>query len=471
MRSLQQQALLPDLTRWRLILRLALPIMAGMLSQSLMNLVDAALVGRLGETELAAAGIGGYAMFMVTACLFGLSSGVQAQVARRHGERHQTPVASAAAELGVELRHDPRGEPLAAGLTLAVMIGLPLMVLCLWQAGPIMAWLNDDPRVTSMAVDYFRWRLIALLPVAMIFCYRGYWNGIQQTGLYLRIMLVMHLVNLLASIGLIFGYWGLPAMGVSGAGLGSSLSLFAGVAIWAWLSHTPGHRGTRHRPCHSPWRLGGSTMATTLKLATPHSFQQLWFAAGYAVLFWILGQVDTASVAVGHVLVNLSLLLILPGVGLGMAAMSLVGEALGRESPERAHRWGWEVVHMAWLLLAALSLPMALMPEAVLGLFLHDPELIALGVDPLRLTALMIVLDAAALVFTQALLGAGANRTVMQLTLTGQWLVFLPLAWWFGVHEGFGLAGIWWCQLGYRALNSLCFAVIWQRRRWQSLKV
>ena len=84
-------------------------------------------------------------------------------------------------------------------------------------------------------------------------------------------------------------------------------------------------------------------------------------------------------------------------------------------------------------------------PEAEPGTAGSRSSRLALAVWERR-ARLQIVLDAAALVFTQALLGAGANRTVMQLTLTGQWLVFLPLAWLFGVHEGFGLAGIWWCQ-------------------------
>src|SRR5690554_7116702 len=166
-----------------------------------------------------------------------------------------------------------------------------------------------------------------------------------------------------------------------------------------------------------------------------------------------------------------SLLLILPGVGLGMAAMSLVGQALGRAAHQDAHRWGWEVVHLACLCLAALALPMALFPEVVLGLFLYDPALVELGRLPLQLTALMIVLDAAALVLAQALLGAGANRTVMTTTVGLQWLVFLPLAWWVGVGLEQGLLGIWWVQLGYRCLNSAWFAAIWQRRRWQALQI
>ncbi|MDN3520856.1 MATE family efflux transporter [Halomonas ramblicola] len=442
--------MLPDASRRQTILRLALPIIAGMLSQSLINLIDAAMVGSLGEVPLAGVGIGGYAMFLITALVFGLSSGVQAQTARRHGE----------AAWGC------RAVPLNAGLVLAALAALPVTALCLWQAPGLMGLINQDPTVNAVAVEYFRWRVVSLTAVAMIFCFRGYWNGIQQTGLYLRIILVMHVVNVAASLALIFGYLGLPAMGAAGAGAGTTLSLFVGLAIWAAMS-------LRHATASGflaglPRRF---TFVTTLRLATPHSFQQLWFAAGYAVLFWILGRIDTASVAVGHVLVNLSLLLILPGVGLGMAAMSLVGEALGREAHRDAHRWGWEVVRVAWLCLAALALPMALLPDAVLALFLHDPALIELGRLPLRLTALMIVLDAAALVLAQALLGAGANRTVMTATLGLQWLVFLPLAWGIGVWLGYGLVGIWWVQLAYRCLNSAWFAAIWQRRRWQRLEV
>ncbi|MDI5984877.1 MATE family efflux transporter [Halomonas sp. M4R5S39] len=442
--------MLPETTRRQTILRLALPIIAGMLSQSLLNLIDAALVGSLGEVPLAGVGIGGYAMFLITAVVFGLSSGVQAQTARRHGEEDW----------------GRRAMALNAGLLIALTVAGPLALLCLWQAPRLLALINQDPEVNAVAVAYFRWRVVSLVPVAMIFCFRGYWNGIQQTGIYLRIILVMHLVNVVASIGLIFGHLGLPAMGAAGAGAGTALSLYVGLAIWILLSAR--HATPSGFLAGLPRRLA---VFTTLRLATPHSFQQFWFAAGYAVLFWMLGRVGTPSVAVGHVLVNLSLLLILPGVGLGMAAMSLVGQALGRQAPRDAHRWGWEVVHLAWPCLAALALPMALFPDAVLGLFLHDPALIALGRLPLQLTAAMIVLDAAALVLAQALLGAGANRMVMTATLTMQWLVFLPLAWWVGVVLEHGLLGIWWVQLGYRCLNSAWFALIWQRRRWLQLPV
>ncbi|XKH58760.1 MATE family efflux transporter [Halomonas sediminis] len=444
--------MLPAAARHRRIIRLAMPIIIGMLSQSVLNLVDAALVGSLGEVALAGVGVGGYAMFMVTALVFGLSSGVQSQTAQRFGANSQSAD-----------QRDARALPLSAGLLLAAGMALPLTILGIWQAQALLGLINQTPEVQAIAVEYFRWRMLSLIAIAMTLCFRGYWNGVQQTGVYLRIIIVVHAFNVLASIGLIFGHAGLPEMGAAGAGAGTTLSLLLGLILWVRVSSRGARQDGFLSNLPSP-----ASLRKTLSLALPHSFQQLWFAGGYAVLFWLLGQLDTASVAVGHILVNLSLLLILPGVGLGIAAMSLVGEALGRDAGEDAHRWGWDALRVAWMSLAAMALPMLLIPEWVLGLFLDSAALIEMGRLPLQLTGVMIVLDAAALVLAQALLGAGAQRTVMLLTLGMQWLIFLPLAWWVGVVLGYGLLGIWWVQLAYRVLNSSGFIWAWQSQRWMS---
>ncbi|MCG7591760.1 MULTISPECIES: MATE family efflux transporter [Halomonadaceae] len=432
----------PVVRRQGKVMRLALPIMLGMLSQSVLNLIDAALVSHLGQEALAGVGLGGYAMFMMTALVFGLSSSVQSQTAQAVGANQSCLT-----------------RPLGSGLVIGVAVGLPISCIAWWQAPELIRWIAPSQAVTHIAVDYFRLRIVALTAIALTLCLRGYWNGRQQTHLYLRIIVVVHTTNVALSAALIYGVAGLPGLGVNGAAIGTTLSLLLGLGIWGVITWRQRQPNALSIPS---WQ----SILSTLTLAFPHSLQQLWFAAGYVVLFWLLGKLGTPSVAVGHVLVNISLLLILPGVGVGVAAMSLVGEALGRDDRQAAHRWGIDALSVAGMLLTVLALPMLVIPDTILGIFFTNEALVQLGRLPLQITGLMIVFDAAALVLAQALMGAGAQRTVMLLTLGMQWLLFLPLAWWVGIWLGYGLVGVWLTQLFYRLLNSTGFLWVWQRRRW-----
>lgn len=424
------------------ILSIGIPIIGGMLSQSLINLVDAAMVGRLGETALAGVGVGGYTTFITVSMVMGLSAGVQALVARRHGA-------------GDDNLHDP----LTAGLLLSVLVGIPLSVLFILIAPWLISLFNSDAQVLDIAIPYFEWRTAATVAVAMNFVYRGYWSGIGQARIYLHSLLLMHLVNVAVSYVLIFGIGNWQGYGAVGSGIGTSIALFFGAGLYSWLTFQRHVRGRFHWPQRH-------TLVQVIRLALPNSTQQTLFALGVSVLFWIIGQVGTQEQAIGHILISLALLLILPAVGLGIASTSLVGHALGRNDTADAYRWGWEVVRVAMLMMAILGLPLWLFPQTILGIFTPDQHLIELGSWPLRITGLNIVFEVTAMVLTQALLGAGASHQVMRISLTMQWGVLLPLAYLAGPVAGFGLLGIWLLQGLQRITLSLIYALIWRSRHW-----
>jgi len=430
------------------ILTLALPIIGGMLSQSLLNLVDTAMVGTLGDAALAGVGVGGYANFMAIALILGLSAGVQATVARRHGEQ----------------RLSEKAIPLNGGLLLALLITLPLTLFCTLISHHIVGLISDDSAVLAIADPYFEYRVYAMLAVGLNVCFRGYWNGINRPIVYLRVLILMHLFNVLVSYGLIFGAFGLPQLGAAGAGLGTTIALFLGSVCYALLTYRQAR--TRGFLCAIPSR---DTLFSMLRLSIPTSLQQLMFAASVTTLLWIIARIGTQELAVAHVLIHLALLLILPAVGLGMAATTLVSHALGQNRPDKATRLGWDVMQVTIIVLLLLSVPLMLFADQTLTLFLHDPALVALGRLPLQITCMAICADAAAIVFTQALLGAGANRTVMVVTTLGQWAFYLPLAWLVGPYLGGGLVAIWLVQLLHRAGSSVVFAYIWSRRRWSAI--
>ena len=432
------------------ILSLGLPIIGGMTSLTLFNLVDTLMVGQLGTAALAGVGVGSFANFMCVAIVMGLSAGVQAMASRRQGEG----------------RIEETAVPLNAGLILALAIALPATVLLLVVAADMFAVINADPAVIELGVPYFEARLVAMAGVGINFAFRGFWNGIGHTTVYLRTLVVMQLCNVVLNYGLIFGNLGMPELGTTGAGVGTAIATYIGSATYLWM----GWRRARGRGFLAavPTR---RTMITIVGLALPSSIQQVAFATGFTALFWIVGQVGTAEVAAANVLVNLTLVMILPGLGLGLAAASLVGQSLGAGDAADAHRWGWDVVKVAAVVMATLGLPMALFPDLVLSAFLRDPATLDLARLPLRLVGLTVVADSVGMVLQNALLGAGAVRPSMRVSITTQWLFFLPAAWVVGPVLGYGLLGIWLCQAGWRILQAVLMAWLWQRRRWTEVQV
>ena len=439
-----------DRARLRRILSLSLPIIGGMVSQNVLNLVDTAMVGELGDAALAATGMGSFANFVSIAFITGMSSGVQAMVSRRKGEGRDGEVAV----------------PLNGGLLIAVCLAVPWSLLLYQLAPAFFPLLIDDPAVQAIGIPYYRVRLLAMAAVGMNFAFRGYWNGVSRSGMYLGTLVVMHATNIALNWVLIFGNLGAPAMGAVGAGLASAISTGVGTLVYIALA-------LRHA------RDGGfmsglpdlATLKTMLRLAIPAGIQQELFAAGYLAFFWIVGRVGTSELAAANVLLTITLVAILPGLGFGLGATSLVGQALGRGDPDDARRWGWDVVKVAVVVMGALGLPMLLAPDPILGVFLENPETRAMAAPALRIVGATICFDAVGMVLLNALLGAGAARTVMVVGVGFQWLLGLPLVYLAGPHLGLGLTAIWASQVGWRSLQAGVFAALWQRGRWASIKV
>ena len=439
-----------DRQRFRRIMLLALPIIGGMVSQNILNLVDTAMVGTLGDAALAAVGLGGFMNFMFIALILGVSTGVQVMTARRKGEG----------------RFGDLALPLNSGLLL-VAVGAPVLSAALYLAIPsILPLFNGDPEVVEQGVPYLQARVLATLFVGCNFAFRGYWNAIDLSRYYMGTLIVMHAINIFLNWVLIFGNLGAPALGVEGAGIASALSTMFGLALYVWL-------GYRHaRPAGFLRRLPPrDDIVSLFRLSLPTGIQQLFFSTGFVVLFWMIGLVGTRELAAASVLINVMLVALLPGLGLGLAASTLVGQALGRKEPDDAAQWGWDVAKVGAVMMGALGAPLVIWPDPILGIFIHDPATIDVARLPARFMGLSMAIEALGMVLMHSLLGAGDARRVMFVSVGVQWLVFLPLVYLVGPVIGLGLTAIWILQASYRVLQSAIFTFFWVQRRWAKIVV
>jgi MATE family multidrug resistance protein len=434
--------------RRKRILSLALPIIGGMLSQNVLNLVDTAMVGTLGDAALAGVGLGGFANFLFSAFILGLSTGVQAMAARRVGEG----------------RFGETAIPLNGGLLLALGLAVPwsaVLVAFAWDYFPI---LTSDAAVVEQGVPYLRARLVAMFAMGMNFAFRGYWNAVDKSILYMRTLISMHVVNIFLNWVLIFGNLGAPELGAAGAGVASAIATIFGTASYFLLGRSYARDGGFLRGLPSR-----ETIKTIIRLAAPAGLQQFFFAAGMTAFLMLVARMGTPELAATKVIIDLILVGILPGIGFGLAAASLAGQALGRGEPDDAKRWGWDVVKIAMGVVALLSVPAVLFPELILSGFIHDAQTLALAKNPLRVAAGFLFIDSVGMVLMNALTGAGDTKRVMYIAVSFQWLLFLPLVYLLGPIFGFGLVVIFAVQAAYRGLQAATFMSMWQRGRWQTI--
>ncbi|MEE8343987.1 MAG: MATE family efflux transporter [Woeseiaceae bacterium] len=439
-----------DASRRRRILGLALPILGGMLSQNLLNVVDTAMVGFLGNPALAAVGLGSFVVFTCQALVVGMSTGVQTLAARKKGEGR---IERAAKILNTAL--------------LLILVVAPLISLLLIQfVEPLYPFLNKDEAVIEQGVPYLQLRLAAIIFVGMNFAFRGYWNALDLSRLYMTTLILMHACNIFLNYVLIFGHFGAPALGVTGAGLASAISMAIGTVIYFYLGFTHAGKDGFMRGLATRQETG-----SLIRISGPSGLQQLFFSASFVVTFWIIGKIGTPELAAANVLITVTLFAILPGLGFGIACTTLVSQALGRREPGDAYRWGWDVTKVTMVVMTVLGLPMWLTPDLVSSLFIHDEATRVLARWPMRLMGLTMPIEALGFTFMHALLGAGDAKGVMYVSIGIQYLLLLPLAYLIGPVLGFGLLGIWLLQGGTRSLQSTIFLLRWKNRRWQHITV
>ena len=435
------------------ILALALPIIGGMVSQNVLNLVDTAMVSRLENSNaaLAAVGYGGFLLFVAQAVILGLSTGVQASASRRKG---QGRLKETALFLNAAL--------------IIVIVAAPLLALMVIKCAPaVYPYINDDPEIQALGIPYMQIRALGMVFVAANFAFRGYWNAIDMARLYMTTLISMHVINIVLNYILIFGNFGAPALGVEGAAMASAASLGFGTLVYFsfGLMYARENGFLRGLPCRED-------VMSLIRISLPPGIQQMFFAGGFLATFWIIGKIGTAEVAAANILINVMLVAILPGMGLGMAAATLVGQALGRGDVDDATAWAWDTVKVAMVIMGLLGLPMIFFPEQLIRLiYTLEPETLEVLLWPMRLVGISMVFEALGMTMQFALQGAGYTRRVMYVAVLNQWLIYLPLAYLVGPVLGFGLTVIWLLNVGYRSVQSFVFVAFWVKGRWAEVRI
>jgi multidrug resistance protein, MATE family len=416
MTVLNSKRALPERIDHKAVMGLAWPVVVSMLSYTAMGLVDTLFVGRLGTAPLAAVGLGAIAMHLLQAFPLGLMAGARVVVSQRHGAE------------------DDDGA--RKGARLAIQVGLLFggVVAILGSLGaPLLTAMGAEGAVLEHAQGYLTMRALGGPGVLLTWGVGAWFQGRGDTRTPMRATLLANALNVVLDPIFIFGLGPMPALGVEGAALSTSLAFTLNGLMLA-AAAARGLRGGR------PLR---ADLAELWRLGSPIGTRYVLDVASFVLFAAVLARVGEAALAAHVVVIRVVSVSFLPGHAIGEAAGVLVGQAVGAGRPALARQAWRSAVTLALGVMGACSLVFLAVPELLLRPFGASAEVLITGVALMRVAAAFQLGDAVAMVGLGVLNGAGDTRFTMRATVACAWLVKLPVGVGLALGLGWGATGAW----------------------------
>ena len=400
----------------------AWPIIVAEIGWMAMGLVDTLMVGPLGKAAIGAVGVASILYDTFGIFSLGLLLGLDPLVARAFGGK----------------RLEECNRYLRQGVWLALFLTPPTMAMA-FSLPWLMRWIGVQPEVRALAEPYILALSTGTLPLLLYAAFRRFLQGTDRVKPVMVALVSANLINAAANYWLIYGGWGVPALGVTGSGWATAAArvFLAGMLIAA----------TRMDDITGLWRTWARPKAgelvDLLRLGAPAAGQIGLEIAVFGAATLLAGRLSTVALAAHHIGLNLASITFMVPLGISSAGAVVVGQALGRNEPREAKRAGWVALAFAGGFMAVAGLVFAFAPLIVLSAFTSDPELLLIGTGLLRMAAVFQLFDGLQVAATGVLRGASETRLPMLANLVGHWVLGLPLGYYLAFERGMGAVGLW----------------------------
>ncbi|WP_375158205.1 MATE family efflux transporter [Bradyrhizobium sp. RDT46] len=409
-------------------LRLAVPLMLTQLGQIAMITTDLALIGRLGEDAVAAAALAHTVYFVSFTFGLGLMSAV-------------SPLAAQAFGAG-DVRLIRRS--LRVGLWVAFLISLPMMASPLYGEQILLA-LGQVPQSAALAQRYLNGLAWGIAPALGFIALRSMMSAVNRPQPPLWITVAAIPVNAVLVYALIHGLFGLPELGLFGAGLATTivnLGTFAAVlAIAAWQKPFADYHPLAHL-----WRIDWPLMRQLIAIGAPISFSLLMEYGLFSSAALLMGLISTTAIAAHQIALQVTAVLFMVPLGIGMAATVRVGHAFGRNDPAAVRRAGLAAGVLEQLV-SALTVAIILGRYELGRLFFGSSgaseATVELTATLLVVGATFFIADGLQTIVGGALRGINDTRMTLVFAVIGYWCVAFPVGWILAFHTGLGAVGVW----------------------------
>ncbi|WP_036379190.1 MATE family efflux transporter [Muricauda sp. MAR_2010_75] len=415
-------------------LRLAYPVILGMLGHTFVAFADNIMVGQLGTAELAAVSLGNSFVFIAMSLGIGFSTAITPLVAEADGARNPADAKKA-------LKH---------GLVLCTLLGLSLfgaIMLC----KPLLYHMEQPPEVVELAIPYLELVAFSLVPLVMFQAFKQFSEGLSQTKYPMYATILANVVNISINYLLIFGSFGFPKLGIVGAAIGTLASRFIMVGyIWFLLKRK---EKFKTYVTHFNFReIEKKVMKKIISLGFPSAMQMFFEVAIFTAAIWLSGVLGKNAQAANQIALNLSSMTFMVGMGLSVAAMVRVGNQKGLQNFRELRRIAESIFFLTFILEVAFAILFLLGRHWFPTIYLDvddianqadNTEVIIIAAKLLLVAAFFQISDGLQVVVLGALRGLQDVKIPTFITFVAYWLIGFPVCFYLGLYTSFSSTGIW----------------------------
>lgn len=441
------------------IIRLSWPIVLELIMGTLFGMVDMIMLGRLsnlGEAaaSVAAVGITNQPMFVGLSLVQALNVGGTAMIARYLGSGRKDRIEST-------LKHT---------IILNLLgLGIPLGALGIVFSNQIMQFMGAGQDVIGIGNTYFRIIMVGFIFQSFSMSITAALRGVGQTKVPMKINILVNFMNVIGNAILIYGLFGAPRLGITGAGISTALSNV--VASLLLLAFVLKGESVVKLSFRNKFRFNRDIMTNLVKIGVPASLESLALRVAILIFVKIVTGLGTVVYAAHQIALSILGLSFQPGQGFGIAASSLVGRSLGAGNPSKAEEYAKETRRMGSIVSSLIAAAFFFFAEQIVSLYSADPEIIRNASGALRIIALVQPFQSSQLILAGALRGAGDTFWPLLATFIGALPFRLIIAYVLVNNFGMGLTGAWAAVLVDQLVRWFFVMMRFRTGKWKYIKI
>lgn len=441
------------------VIKIAWPVLVELLLGSLFGMMDMMMLGRIADNSIAAAsvaavGITNQPLFIGLSFVQALNVGGTAMIARYFGADQKDRIETV-------LRH--------IILLSMSMLALPLSIFGLIYTDSIMSFMGAQVDAIQVGRIYFKIIMVGFIFQSLNMSISAALRGIGETKTPMRINLKCNFLNVIGNAILIYGLFGFPKLGVTGAGISTALSnVIASILMFRYIMKG---KSVIKFNIKNRFKFDKNIIYNLIKIGVPASLEQMVLRTGILLFARIVAGLGTVVFASHQIALNILGLSFQPGQAFGIAASSLVGRTLGANKPEKAEEYAKKTRKIGSMISSFMAFIFFFFGSWIVGLYSTNPIIIQNSSAALKIIALVQPFQSSQFILAGALRGAGDTFWPLVSTFFSVLIIRVGIAYILVNIIGYGLIGAWIAVFIDQLIRWMFIYVRFRTGKWKHVKI